>query len=186
MASSEARRRAVFLDRDGVLNAAVVRNGQPFPPATAEDMQVLPGVTQACADLKSHGFLLIVATNQPDIARRITTIDAVTAINNKLLAELPLDDIYICPHDGVENCDCRKPKPGLLLQAAQKWNIDLAASFMVGDRWRDIEAGAAAGCRTVFIHYGYAERQPANPDFVSRSLAAAAPLLMRERQKDIL
>ena len=184
MASSEVRR-AVFLDRDGVLNAAVVREGRPYPPATAGEMRLLPGVERACASLKSRGFLLIVVTNQPDIARGATTSDAVDAINATLSGRLPLDDIYVCPHDGVENCDCRKPKPGLLLRAAGKWNIDLSASFMVGDRWRDVEAGAAAGCRTVFIDYGYDERQPEKPDFVVNSLTAAVPLLLGEERKDI-
>jgi D-glycero-D-manno-heptose 1,7-bisphosphate phosphatase len=169
------RRRAVFLDRDGVLNAAVVRDGRPYPPASLAEMTLLPGVEDACARLKKSGFLLIVVTNQPDIARGKAAIDEIEAINAALQARLGLDEICVCPHDDADNCACRKPKPGLLLDAAKRWKIDLAKSFMIGDRWRDVEAGRAAGCRTVFVDYGYAERRPDAPDLVAASLAAVVP-----------
>ena len=168
-------RRAVFLDRDGILNAAVVRDGRPYPPASLAEMTLLPGVEEACARLKKSGFLLIVVTNQPDIARGKAAIGEIEAINAALQARLGLDEVCVCPHDDADNCACRKPKPGLLLDAAKRWKIDLAKSFMIGDRWRDIEAGQAAGCRTVFVDYGYAERRPAAPDIVAPSLAAVVP-----------
>jgi transaldolase len=181
-----AARRAVFLDRDGVLNAAVVRDGLPYPPASVDEMSVLPGVREACKRLRDAGFLLIVVTNQPDIARGKTAGSTVGAINGALQAQLGLDEICICPHDDVDGCDCRKPRPGLLLAAARRWEIDLSESFMVGDRWRDVEAGRAAGCHTVFIDYGYAERRPSHPDIVSSSLAAAVPDIVASlRQKGI-
>lgn len=168
-------RRAVFLDRDGVLNVAVVRDGRPYPPGSLAEMTLLPGVEEACARLKQCGFLLIVVTNQPDIARGTAASGAVDEINAALQARLGLDEIRVCPHDDADNCACRKPKPGLLLQAAHRWRIDLARSFMIGDRWRDIEAGRAAGCRTIFVDYGYAERRPDAPDMVASSLAAIVP-----------
>jgi D-glycero-D-manno-heptose 1,7-bisphosphate phosphatase len=170
-----SRRRAVFLDRDGVLNDAMVRNGLPYSPASVAELEYCPGVEQACADLKRAGFVLIMVTNQPNIARGIATIAKVDEINRIIQTRLELDDVRVCPHDDSDNCDCRKPKPGLLLTAARDLGIDLQSSFMVGDRWRDVAAGHAAGCRTVFISYGYAERQPENPDFVAVSLAAATP-----------
>jgi len=169
----------VFLDRDGVLNAAVVRGGRPYPPASVAELTLLPGVRDACRVLKAAGFLLIGVTNQPDIARGSTPAETVAAINNALQAELDIDEFGVCPHDDADGCDCRKPKPGLLLRAAARFDIDLSGSFMVGDRWRDIEAGRRAGCRTVFIDYGYDERRPDSPDLVTGSLADIVPELVR-------
>jgi D-glycero-D-manno-heptose 1,7-bisphosphate phosphatase len=153
-------RRAVFLDRDGVLNRAVVRQGRPYPPASAAELDIVPGVRECLLALKRLGFLLIVVTNQPDVARGTQTLERVEEINAALRAALPLDDVLACFHDDADGCACRKPRPGLLLEAARRHGIDLAGSFMVGDRWRDVEAGAAAGCRTVWIECGYSERAP--------------------------
>lgn len=176
MAGSE--RPAVFLDRDGVLNVALVRDGRPFAPPSVEEMRIIPGVPEACAALKQAGYLLICVTNQPDIARGVTTRETVEGINARLQAALPLDEIAMCLHDDADDCACRKPKPGLLLDAARRWSIDLARSFMVGDRWRDVEAGQAAGCRTVFIDHGYDEPKPDKPDMVAPSLASVVPALV--------
>jgi len=174
------RRRAVFLDRDGVLNRALVRDGKPYPPASVDAMVLLPGVPEALADLKRAGFLLVVVTNQPDVARGAQSRDAVEAIHARLLAELPLDEVLCCYHDDADACDCRKPLPGLLLQAAERRSIDLPASFMVGDRWRDIDAGDSAGCRTVLIDYSYRERSPVRePDARVASLREAASWILR-------
>jgi D-glycero-D-manno-heptose 1,7-bisphosphate phosphatase len=150
-------RRAVFLDRDGVLDAAIVREGLPYPPRSADEVELLPGVEEACSRLGAAGFDLVVVTNQPDIARGTQTLEAVRRINDALLAALPLDEVVICPHDDAHGCDCRKPKPGMLVAAAERRGIDLSASFMVGDRWRDVEAGIRAGCRTLLIDRGYDE-----------------------------
>jgi D-glycero-D-manno-heptose 1,7-bisphosphate phosphatase len=177
MASSE-RRPAVFLDRDGVLNAAVVRDGRPFGPPSVEEMRIIEGVPEACAALKAAGYLLVCVTNQPDVARGHIDRATVDGINARLKAALPLDEIAVCLHDDADRCDCRKPKPGLLLAAARRWNIDLERSFMVGDRWRDVEAGRAAGCRTVFVDHGYDEKKPERPDLIASSLADAVPALV--------
>jgi len=149
--------RAVFLDRDGVLNAAVIRDGLPYPPRSVDEVEILPGVEEACTRLCGAGFDLVVVTNQPDIARGTQTLEAVHRINEGLLAALPLDEVVVCPHDDADGCDCRKPRPGMLVAAAQRRGIDLSASFMVGDRWRDIEAGIRAGCRTLLIDRHYDE-----------------------------
>jgi GDP-mannose 4,6-dehydratase len=174
-----ASRRAVFLDRDGVLNRAPVRAGRPGSPTSLEDVEVLPGVAEACARLRAAAFLLIVVTNQPEVARGRLSRDAVEAIHNYLRRQLPLDDIRVCYHDDDAGCECRKPKPGMLLAAAREWGIDLGRSFMVGDRWRDIEAGRRAGCRTVFIDYGYDEPRPDAMDFETDSLPSAAEWILR-------
>ncbi len=180
---SAAKRRAVFLDRDGVINRAVVRDGKPYPPASLAEVEVLPGVAEALARLRAAGFLLLVATNQPDVARGTQRREVVEAINARLLAELPLDEVFVCYEDGPD-CPRKKPNPGLLLEAAAKYDIDLAGSFMVGDRWRDIEAGHRAGCRTIFIDYGYREQRPPHPpDWTTDSLAGAAEWALRTEQK---
>lgn len=178
------RGRAVFLDRDGVLNAAVVRSGKPHPPASAEDVVLLPGVVEACATLRSAGRVLICITNQPDIARGLQTREAVDAINGAIRRACALDDVRVCPHDDADGCGCRKPSPGLITDAARDWGISLAGSVVVGDRWRDVESGRRAGCRTVFIDHGYAERRPEAPDFVAGSLSQAVPWILAVEERN--
>jgi D-glycero-D-manno-heptose 1,7-bisphosphate phosphatase len=175
--------RAVFLDRDGVLNRAIVRDGRPYPPQTLEAFEILPGVAEAVRRLHAAGFLLIVATNQPDVARGTQRREVVEAMNARLQAEMPIVDILVCYEDG-EDCPRRKPNPGLLLEAAATHRIDLPASFMVGDRWRDVEAGRRAGCRTVFLDRGYAERRPDPPaDLTAADLTAAADWILSQTQR---
>jgi D-glycero-D-manno-heptose 1,7-bisphosphate phosphatase len=156
-------RRAVFLDRDGVLNRAVIRDGKPYPPQTVAEVEMMPEAPACLAKLKAAGFLLLVVTNQPDVARGTQTRETVESINASLAARMPIDGFYVCYHDSADGCHCRKPKPGLLTDAAAEHSIDLAASFMIGDRYRDVEAAQAAGCFSVWIDYGYAEREPKRP-----------------------
>jgi D-glycero-D-manno-heptose 1,7-bisphosphate phosphatase len=170
--------RAVFLDRDGVLNRALLRENKPHPPGRVMELEILPGVAESLLELKAAGFLLIVVSNQPDVARGTAARSTVEGINLALAAALPIDEFRTCYHDTSEGCHCRKPKPGMLLDAAGKWNIDLLRSYMVGDRWRDTEAGRAAGCRTLFIDYGYAERQPEHVDHRVTSLREAAKIIL--------
>lgn len=180
--------RAVFLDRDGVLNRPVVRNGRPYPPRNATELELLPGVVEAVARLRAAGFLTLVVTNQPDVARGTTTRESVAAIHRALTARVPLDGIFTCFHDEADQCACRKPRPGLLIEAAAQYHVDLAASYMVGDRWRDVEAGRRAGCRVLWIDWGYDEQRPeVAPADTVRSLAEAAErILAREHPHVIL
>jgi len=172
--------RAVFLDRDGVLNRACVVEGRPHPPATVEEFEILPGVFQSLGRLHDAGFLLIVATNQPDVTRGAQRRETVEAMNAQLLAVTPIREILVC-YDDRDDSLLRKPNPGLLLKAAAAYGIDLAESFMIGDRWKDVEAGRRAGCRTVFIDLGYAERQPDPPaDHTAPDLAAAATWILAQ------
>ncbi len=171
-------RRAVFLDRDGVINRAVIRDGKPYPPARPEDLSILPGVPEALEDLRRAGFLLLVVTNQPDVARGDQDRAVVDRMHDDLCARLPLDDVLCCFHDDADRCSCRKPAPGLLVDAARRRDIDLSESYMVGDRWRDTEAGIAAGCTTIVIDYGYLERQPVRFDAKVASLAEAAAWIL--------
>jgi D-glycero-D-manno-heptose 1,7-bisphosphate phosphatase len=176
-----ALRQAVFLDRDGVLNRADVRDGKPYPPADLDEVEILPGVVEACTTLHEAGFLLIAVTNQPDVARGAQHREIVEAINQVLQAHLPLDDVRVCYHDDIDHCSCRKPEPGLLLEATRDWDIDLSTSFMVGDRWKDVEAGQRAGCKTVFVDCGYAEGAPDSPDLRVASLVEAVSWILQSR-----
>jgi D-glycero-D-manno-heptose 1,7-bisphosphate phosphatase len=163
--------RAAFLDRDGVINRAPVDHGKALSPLSVDATEILPGVPDALRRLKAAGYRLVVVTNQPDIARGRVSRESVDAIHAMMLRTLPLDEIRMCPHDDGDGCDCRKPKPGMLMRAPLH---DLARSVLVGDRWRDIEAGRAAGCRaTILVDYGYAEAIPHEPDARVASLAEA-------------
>lgn len=178
-------RPAVFLDRDGVVNRAVVKNGKPYPPPTLADLRLLPGVREACRKLREAGFALILITNQPDIARGAVTAEQVADINTRLQRYLQLDDVRVCPHDDERQCDCRKPKPGLLIEAAGRLGIDLKSSYMVGDRWRDVEAGHRAGCSAVFVDHGYNERRPEGQYVRVRSLLEAAGWIVESARKGL-
>jgi D-glycero-D-manno-heptose 1,7-bisphosphate phosphatase len=172
------KRSAVFLDRDGVINGIRLRNGVPCPPASVQDLQILPGVAEALRALKARGYVLVVVTNQPDVARRSSTRESVESIHERISRELDVDAILTCFHDDGDDCDCRKPRPGLLLRAAREFDLDVASSFMVGDRWRDLEAGARAGCRTFYVDRGYEERLPTSYDFRVGSLQEAAAMVV--------
>jgi len=172
--------RAVFLDRDGVLNKAFVRNGKPHSPDSIEEMVIPSDAAEALGRLRKHGFRLLMATNQPDIARGRLTRGQVDAMNAHVADRLPLDGIEMCTHDDADNCDCRKPKPGLLLHAAEREGLDLSQSFMIGDRYRDIEAGHSAGCRTILIGDGYGEPFKAQPDATVATLSEAADWILEQ------
>lgn len=167
--------RVVFLDRDGVINRAYLQHRVPHPPATPDALEILPGVPDALARLRTAGFRLIVVTNQPDVARGTQSREIVEAIHTRLLSILPLDEIRVCYHDDADGCMCRKPKPALLTQGPP---VDFAASVMVGDRWRDIEAGRTAGCATVLVDYGRTEPLPHEPDVRVSTLAEAADWIL--------
>ena len=170
------------MDRDGVINRALERDSKPFPPRNLGEFEILPGVQEACVKLKAAGFLLVVATNQPDVGRGTLTKELVEKIHARLMKQLPIDRVEVCfhPGQGKSDCDCRKPKPGMLLRAARELGIDLAQSWMVGDRWRDVDCGHAAGCRTIFIDCGYAEELKQKPDFSAGNLAEAVDIILRE------
>lgn len=171
-------RKAVFLDRDGVINRAIVREGRPYPPRSADEIKLLPGIGDLLGRLNARGFFLAIVTNQPDVARGMVAKEFVDWHHTWLMETLPIDAIYACLHDDADGCSCRKPAPGLLLQAAREHHLDLAGSYMIGDRWRDIEAGRAAGCRTIFIDYGYAERRPESSDLVVGDVLAAGTYIL--------
>jgi D-sedoheptulose 7-phosphate isomerase len=179
-------KRAVFLDRDGVLNEAVVQDGKPYSPADAASLRILAGTAEALARLKERGYLLLVVTNQPDVARGKQKRDAIEEMNRRLRAELPLDEVLTCYHDDADHCECRKPRPGLITGAAQQHGIDLSHSFLIGDRWRDVDAGKNAGCKTILIDRGYTERAPASaPDVRVESLSGAVDWILKTTTESV-
>ncbi|HTZ09629.1 MAG TPA: HAD-IIIA family hydrolase [Acidimicrobiales bacterium] len=175
-------RRAVFLDRDGVVNEAVVRDGRPYPPGSPDDVVVVAGMPEACARLRSAGFAVVVVTNQPDVARGRQSAGAVAAINAAVRRQVEVDGLYACLHDDADGCGCRKPKPGMLVAGAADLGLDLGRSFMVGDRWSDVAAGREAGCTTVYIDRGYEERRAEGYDHVAPDPVAAVDWIIGTSQ----
>lgn len=176
-------RRAVFVDRDGVINRSVVRDGRPFPPSSCAELEILPGVVEAVERLRSAGFLVIAVTNQPDVGRGRQPREVVEGIHTAIRQIVALDDVRVCFHSDEDGCTCRKPRPGLLLDAARQWGVELSASFMIGDRWRDIEAGKAAGCRTILVGERYDERHPEGFWASASSLLDASDLILADMRK---
>lgn len=173
--------KAVFLDRDGVINRNIVRDGRPYAPVALSEFVILPGVAEAVDLLRQAGLKIIVATNQPDVGAGRQSRAVIEQMHDVLRSEVRVDDIEMCFHVDGDACQCRKPRPGMLLRSAEKHGIDLSQSWMIGDRWRDIEAGHAAGCRTVFVDYNYpSERRPERADVVVQSLPEAVPFLLRK------
>jgi D-glycero-D-manno-heptose 1,7-bisphosphate phosphatase len=172
-------RPAVFLDRDGVLNQPIVRDGVAHPPASLKELVVPPDAEAACRAFKRAGLLLIVVTNQPDLARGTASREMVDAINDRLRRHLGLDDVFVCAHDDEDGCACRKPRPGLLLDAAHRWSVRLGGSVMVGDRWRDVEAGRRAGCATVLVRRDHDETLATGADREVADLREAVPWILR-------
>lgn len=170
---------AVFLDRDGIINRAVLREGRPYPPTQLEEVEILPGAMTSLQRLAGCGYVLIGITNQPDVARGTQSRKRVESINQLILSKLPIHEIFVCYHDDIDGCACRKPKPGLILLAAKKYRLDLSLSWMVGDRWKDIAAGQAAGLKTVFVDYHYAEMyQGRSADFTVEDIGFLADIIL--------
>ena len=175
------QRRAVFLDRDGTLNLPVVREGKPYPPATPAEFHLYDDVPASCRQLHAAGFVLVVATNQPDVGRGTqaqATVEAMHAHLLKLIPEIARVEVCYDPGGTSPPSAHRKPAPGMLRRAAAALDLDLTRSWMIGDRWRDVDCGQAAGCRTIFLDWGYDEQLRAQPDFTVHSFAAAAGIIL--------
>lgn len=178
----DVRRAAVFLDRDGTLNRVFERDGEMCPPEGVEEFAFLPGAAEAVRRLHAAGFPLIVVTNQPDVARGRQLRQTVEAIHRRMRAELPMLKVLVCFHDDADGCVCRKPKPGMLLEAALRWRLDLRRSFLVGDRWKDVLAGQSAGCRAVLVQTPYSGAERCRPDYRALDLAEAAEWILTQKR----
>ena len=174
--------RAIFLDRDGVLNRVFLQeDGKTHPPQTLEQVEILPGVLEGCKSLRRAGFLLIAVTNQPDVVRGTQLQGVVETINETIRRQIPLDDILVCFHDNHHRCECRKPKPGLILEAAGRFHVDLRSSYLIGDRWTDIEAGRHSGCKTILVNAPASEALRSPPDFFARSFVSASKWILQQQ-----
>lgn len=181
-----AHRFIAFLDRDGTVIDTDVREGLPVAIQGSDRVALLPGAEAACARLRNAGYLLVLVTNQPDVARGLASRSEIEALNNRLLDTLGLDLALTCFHDDVDSCDCRKPAPGLLLAGAEAFNVRLDRdSVMIGDRWRDVGAGHAAGVSTVFIDRKYAESVRTAPDYRAESISDAADWVLNRRESSV-
>ena len=168
----------MFLDRDGVLNDIRLDAGVPKPPSSLADFRIVPGARETCLELTARGFALVGVTNQPDVARGEQSREMVEAMNELLCSQLPLLGVRVCYHDDPDDCECRKPRPGLLLQAAHELGLDLSRAFMVGDRWRDVEAGRQAGCRTILLERDYSQRWRCQPDWIVSDITGVPALVL--------
>ncbi len=172
---------AVFLDRDGVINEVSIRDGRPFSPRRFDDFKLIDGVKAVLGAFRKNGFANIIVTNQPDIARGLMEQGELDRMHGLIREKLPVDDIFACPHDDKDNCECRKPKPGMLLAAAKKWGADLSRSFMIGDSWRDVGAGRAAGCTTILVDRPY--NQDADSNFRANDLSSTLAVILEDQKK---
>lgn len=175
--------RAVFFDRDGVLNEAAVRGGTPRSPSSLADLRIVPGARSSVAAVRDAGYMTIIITNQPNIARGVQGRGVVDSLNTAVASAVGADVVYTCAHDDADNCACRKPRPGLILQAARDHHLDLKRSFFIGDRWKDVACGKSAGCTTIFLDRGYSEtRSDPGADYSVRSLEDAVDCILESRR----
>jgi D-glycero-D-manno-heptose 1,7-bisphosphate phosphatase len=171
-------KKAIFLDRDGVINHTLFKMGKQRAPYTLEEFKFIDGVPEAIAAFKKAGFILIVVTNQPDVARGWVSMDQVNLLNHHVHSHLSVDEIMACFHTEKDNCECRKPKPGMILSAAQKFGIDVTQSFMVGDRMSDVDAGKRAGCRSILVGQAESDVATVLPDYECLNLLEASDWIL--------
>jgi len=171
------KNKAIFLDRDGIINKVIIRDGKPCSPRKIEEFQLLPNIEECLKIFKEMGFLNIIFTSQPDISRGLLKIEDLKKMHKFIMETLPVDEIKLCPHDDKDNCNCRKPKPGLIIEAAKKWSIDLENSFVIGDTWKDIEAGKAAWCKTILIRRKYNKDFQKDYDFEVNNLKETVEII---------
>ncbi len=176
-ARGKKARTAIF-DRDGVINRIVMRDGAPASPRNMEEFIIDPEAPAALGRLKAAGFRIYVASNQPDLARSNVAPEIIDAMTAAILAALPIEAVRICPHDDGDGCDCRKPRPGMLLGLARDFGFDLHGAFMIGDTWKDVHAGRAAGCATILLERDYNRGVVA--DFKAAALSAAIDLILAD------
>ena len=173
------RKKAVFIDRDGVINEVIMRNDKPSSPWFFEEFKIIDGAAIALEELKKIGFLNIIFTSQPDVARGNLSIIELEKMHKEIKEKLLIDEIKVCPHDDGDNCNCRKPKPGMLLEAAIEKNIDLGKSYVIGDTWKDVEAGKTVGCKTFLIRREYNKDYQRDYNFEVANLKEAVEIIKK-------
>jgi len=172
--------KAVFLDRDGVINKPIIIDGKSYAPRLLKDFKIFPKVKSDVKKLKDKGFKVLVITNQPDIGNKLLKKSTLKEMHSILKAKVPLDKIYFCPHTRNDRCKCRKPKPGMIIKASNELKIDLKESYVVGDRKIDIDAGIKAGCKTIFVNNNYYEKKPTKQKKNVKSLHDAVKYILKK------
>jgi len=174
-------KQAVFIERDGVLNAVRVEKQQQVAPLTMEDFQPHENVAPLLKKLKAAGLILIVTTNQPGLSRGYQNRRELDRMHDRLRKVFPVDDILVCPHDETDRCPCRKPKAGLLTEAAFKWHLNLEHSFVISDKWQDAEAARNAGCLSLLLESPWVGK--VHRDFLLPDLAAIVEKILQLRTR---
>jgi D-glycero-D-manno-heptose 1,7-bisphosphate phosphatase len=182
MASNNLKKRCVFLDRDGVINQSIIVNKKPFSPRTKSEFKFIPNIKNLISKIVELNFYTIIITNQPDIATAHLDEEMLKYFHDKIRRKIPITDIFVCRHISSQNCFCRKPKPGLILEAAKKYNIDLKKSYLIGDRWKDINAANEVGCHSIFIDYDYTEKLETKPNNHVKSMAEACDVFFKKER----
>jgi len=177
------KNKAIFIDRDGVINRVIMRDGKPSSPWKLEEFEILPDVKECLKAFKKMGFLNIIFTSQPDISRGSLKMEELKKMHKVISETLLVDEIKFCPHDDKDNCSCRKPKPGLILDAVKKWSIDLDKSYVVGDSWKDIGAGKSAGCKTFLLRREYNKNYQKDYDFEISNLKQMVEIIKKLNKK---
>lgn len=180
------RNRAVFLDRDGVINEPIITDGKPGSPLLVSEIKICPGVSEGISKLREHGFELVIVSNQPEVSRGNLSLKTLQAINLEIASMTGIEYFYCCTHSDDDACDCRKPLPGMILSASTDLNLDIHSSFLIGDRWRDILAGLNAGCKTIWIDRGYREVMPENYTYRVVNFLAAVQLVCLDAKKALV
>jgi D-glycero-D-manno-heptose 1,7-bisphosphate phosphatase len=174
----------VFIERDGILNRVRVERQHQVSPLTLEEFHVNEALFPLLGKLKAEGLLVIGTTNQPGLSRGYQSRRELERMHEKLARALPLDDILTCPHDDADHCSCRKPKPGLLMEAAFKWHLELERSFVISDKWQDAEAARAAGCTSLLLQSPWVGN--VHHDFILPDLGAIVEKILRLRTAGVM
>ena len=169
--------KAIFLDRDGIINKPIVRDNKPYPPQSLKELEFVEGIEDFLAKMKVFGYYLFIVTNQPDVARGTQKKEVIEEIHKYILDNLDIDKIYVCYHDNQDKCNCRKPKNGMILQAQKEFDLDLSQCWMIGDRSSDITCGEISGCRTIFYQYNYEESSFSIPDYIIENISQAKEII---------
>jgi len=175
------KNKCVFLDRDGVINLPIVINKKPYSPRRIEEFIFTSEIKNLISKVVNHGYKVIVITNQPDIASGDLSESLLNYFHQRIIDEMLVDDIFVCKHLSSDNCNCRKPKPGLILEAALKHKINLKESFFIGDRWKDVDAANNVECHSIFIDYGYREKLKTVPKNCVKNLNAAFEVILSKK-----
>ena len=173
--------KCVFFDRDGVINEVVFRDGKPCSPRNINEFKIINGVRETFEAIRGLGYKIVIFTNQPDISRGLMTSEELEKMHSIIEEVLNPDIVLYCPHDDLDNCECRKPKPGMLIKAAEEIGVDLNASFVIGDTWKDIEAGKSVGCTTILLNTSY--NLEVKSDYRVENLEEALRIIARQDRK---